>query len=150
MKFINKDLIELQEMLEQYKKIKLKYIRNEHAYNESEKNTFKNNFYIKKLDILLSIIYQLFNKKALTIQTNPFMEINNKEDERQYIKLICKNLSELDLQVIAMDIDLISKYEKIKDIITNLREKYIYNINFWELFISFYIRYNNYIELNKS
>lgn len=142
MNFINKDLTELEKMLEQYKEIKLRFIRNEDTYNESEKSTFKNNFYNKKLDILLSIIYNLYNNKELTIHTNPFMRINNYEEEKQYTRLICLQLSNLDTKVISMDINLLNNYDKLKNMIKDMKNKFIYNINFWEYYINFYIRYN--------
>lgn len=79
MKIEEKDTKELEESLNHYTEIKIKFIRTMSQYTEKEREMFWKKFYERKLNILFDILYYHYTKNNLTIQTNLFLEIPKEE-----------------------------------------------------------------------
>lgn len=79
MKIEEKNIKELEESLNHYTEIKIKFIRTIDQYTEKEREMFWNKFYERKLNILFDILYYHYNNNNLTIQTNPFLKVPKEE-----------------------------------------------------------------------
>ena len=142
MKIEEKDIKELEELLNHYTEIKIKFIRTMNQYTEKEREMFWKKFYERKLNILFDILYYYYTKNNLTIQTNPFLKIP-KEEVKKYREMICIELSKMNIDKIASKNTLLKQYEDLKDRIKSQKEEFIYNQEFWKLFMNFYSIYSD-------
>ena len=142
MKIEEKDIKELEESLNHYTEIKIKFIRTMNQYTEKEREMFWKKFYERKLNILFDILYYYYTKNNLTIQTNPFLKIP-KEEVKKYREMICIELSKMDIDKIASKNALLKQYEDLKDRIKGKKEDFIYHSEFWKMFMNFYYIYSN-------
>ena len=142
MKIEEKDINELEESLKHYTEIKIRFIRTINQYTEKEREMFWEKFYERKLNILLNILYYNYIQNNLTIYTNPFLEIS-KEEVKKYREMICRELSKMNIDKIASENTLLKQYEELKDTIKSKKEEFIYNQEFWNLFMDFYNIYKD-------
>ena len=142
MKIEEKDINELEESLKHYTEIKIRFIRTINQYTEKEREMFWEKFYERKLNILLNILYYNYTQNNLTIYKNPFFEIP-KEEVKKYREMICIELSKMNIDKIASKNTLLKQYEDLKDRIKSQKEEFIYNQEFWKLFMNFYSIYSD-------
>ena len=142
MKIEEKDINELEELLKHYTEIKIRFIRTINQYTEKEREMFWEKFYERKLNILLNILYYNYTQNNLTIYKNPFFEIS-KEEVKKYREMICRELSKMNIDKIASENTLLKQYEELKDTIKSKKEEFIYNQEFWNLFMDFYNIYKD-------
>ena len=142
MKIEEKNIKELGESLNHYTEIKIKFIRTIDQYTEKEREMFWNKFYERKLNILFDILYYHYNNNNLTIQTNPFLKVP-KEEVKKYRKMICIELSKMNIDKIASENILLKQYETLKDRIKSQKEEFIFHPEFWKIFMNFYCIYSD-------
>lgn len=146
MRIKDRNIEKLNNEMEEYKQIKLKFLRNFGEYTEKEISTFWKNFYKKQLDIMLSIVLYYYKKNELKSSTNPFIQIEDEKDAKEYRKMISEELNKMDLEKISEDIILLEQYEELKRMIGKMKDKYIFSQKFWYLFMDVYTRYTNIVE----
>lgn len=140
-KIQEKDIKTLNNELEEYKQIKLKFLRNFGNYTQKQTATFWGNFYKKKLAVMLSIVLYYYNTNELKSSTNPFISLEDRQEAKKYEEMICDELSDMDINKISSDIILLEQYDQIKNMIEKMKDKYIFSQKFWYLFMEFYKRY---------
>lgn len=142
MKIEEKDIKELEESLNHYTEIKIKFIRTMNQYTEKEREMFWEKFYERKLNILLNILYYNYIQNNLTTYTNPFLKIS-KEEVKKYREMICIELSKMNIDKIASENMLLKQYEELKNKIKIQKKDFIYDKEFWNLFMDFYSIYKD-------
>ncbi len=142
MKIEEKDIKELEESLNHYTEIKIKFIRTMNQYTEKEREMFWEKFYERKLNILLNILYYNYIQNNLTTYTNPFLKIS-KEEVKKYREIICIELSKMNIDKIASENMLLKQYEELKNKIKIQKKDFIYDKEFWNLFMDFYSIYKD-------
>ena len=142
MKIEEKDIKELEESLNHYTEIKIKFIRTMNQYTEKEREMFWEKFYERKLNILLNILYYNYIQNNLTTYTNPFLKIS-KEEVKKYREMICIELSKMNIDKIASENMLLKQYEELKNKIKIQKKDFIYDKEFWNLFMDFYNIYKD-------
>lgn len=142
MKVIHKNLEELENMLNEYKALKVKFISQKDKFDEKEKAVFEKNYDNKIISILISLIYVLYKENKLSVQTNPFIKYLNEKETKRYSSLFCLELSNFNTEKIATNFKLLTSFQVLKEMIKKMKTKYIYNIDFWKCFIRFYMEYN--------
>lgn len=139
MKIEEKDIKELEESLNHYTEIKIKFIRTMNQYTEKEREMFWEKFYERKLNILLNILYYNYIQNNLTTYTNPFLKIS-KEEVKKYREIICIELSKMNIDKIASENMLLKQYEELKNKI-KIQKKILFMIRNFGIYLWIFIVY---------
>lgn len=139
------DIDKMNVELEEFKKLKLKFLTVGDKYSKEQKETFLENFYNSKLNVLFSIINYYTDNGGVTKANNPFESIDNKEEIRRYSFKICDTLAKLNLNIISAKSSLVKMYDEITTIIENSRKvnkTFLRDLSFWDEIIKFYREYH--------
>jgi len=143
---VNQSLEELQKEFEEYKTLKLKYIRQQDKFSKEQKETFLENFYNAKLNTIFSILYVAVKEEKLSKKTNPFNTVDNEIELLKYSSKVCRILADLDVPKIGASQTLADEYHNLRVMVDESKKtnrSYLKEDKFWIEFIKFYKDYND-------